>query len=171
MESSEEAERKEGEKKEKEIEDKSEVQRKHLVDKAQRTDLELLLSERKEEDVKEKSRKMNTSPRVKQVLGKSGRWLFLLLILVQSWMCIDAAAGRLEQEGEAEVPKIIIVSDAVRGTKVHLEGKSLQEKQMDKLPRKWKRSKRVDWTEMRKEEKRLKCTLLKDQRGAQRRST
>ena len=57
---------------------------------------------------------------MKQVLGKSGRWLFRLLIFVQSWVCIDAAAGRLEPEGEAEVPKIIIVSDAVRGTKVDL---------------------------------------------------
>ena len=74
--------------------------------------------ERKEENVKEKGRKRNKSPRAKQVLGKSGRWLFLLLILMQNWFCVDAAAGRLEPEGEAEVPKIIIVSDAVRGTKV-----------------------------------------------------
>ena len=44
--------------------------------------------------------------------------------------------------------------------KVDLDGKSLQEEQMGKLPRKWKRSKGTDWTEMRKEEKRFKCTLL-----------
>ena len=31
---------------------------------------------------------------------------------------------------------------------------------MGKLPRKWKRSKGADWTEMRREEKTLKCTLL-----------
>ena len=80
------------------------------------------------------------------------RWLFLLLILVQNWVCIDAAAGRLEPEGEAEVPKIIVVSDVVRGTKVDLDGKSLQEEQIEKLPRTWKRSKGADWTEKRKEE-------------------
>ena len=34
---------------------------------------------------------------------------------------------RLEPEGKAEVPEIIIVSDAVEGTPVDLEGKSLQE--------------------------------------------
>ena len=79
---------------------------------------------------------------------------------MQNWFCVDAAAGRLEPQGEAEVPKIIIVSDAVRGTKVDLDGKSLQEEQTGKPPRKWKRSKGADRTEMRKEEKRLKCTLL-----------
>ena len=56
-------------------------------------------------------------------------------------------------------PEDLIVSDAVRGTKVDLDGKSLQEEQTGKTPRNWKRSKGA-WTEMRKEEKRLKCTLL-----------
>ena len=92
--------------------------------------------------------KRNKSPRAKQVLGKSGRWLFLLLILVQNWLCIDAAAGRLEPEEEAELLKIIIVSDAV-------------EKQMEKLPRKWKRPEGADWTETRKEEEEVKVHLAK----------
>ena len=73
---------------------------------------------------------------------------------MQNWLCIDAAAGRLEPEGEAEVPKIIVVSDAVRSTEVDLDGEGLQEKQMDKFPKKWKRSNGAGWTEMRKEEKR-----------------
>ena len=50
------------------------------------------------------------------------------------------------------MPKTIIVSDAVGGTKVDLDGRSLQEEQMGKHQRKWKRSKGVDRTEMRKEE-------------------
>ena len=80
---------------------------------------------------------------------------------MQNWLCIDAAARRMEPEGEAEVPKIIVVSDAVRSTEVDLDGKkSLQEEQMGKRPRKWKRSKGADWTETRKEENRLRCTLL-----------
>ena len=86
------------------------------------------------------------------MLGRSGRWLFLLLILMQNWFCVDAAAGRLEPKGEAEVPEIIIVSDAV-------EGKSLQEEQKGKYQREWKRSKLVDRNEMRKEEKNLRCAL------------
>ena len=71
---------------------------------------------------------------------------------MQNRLCIDVAAGRLEPEGEAEVPKIIIVWDAV-STKVDLDGKGLHEKQLGKLSRKWKQSKGEDWTEMRKEEK------------------
>ena len=102
------------------------------------------VSERKEEDVKEKGRKRNKNPWAKQVLGKSGRWLFLLSILLQNWLCIDAAAGRLEPKGEAEVPKIIIMSDAVRGITVDLDGRSLQEEQTGTPPRKWKRSKGAD---------------------------
>ena len=117
------------------------------------------MSERKEEDL-EKGKKRDTSPRAKQFLGRSGRWLFLLLTLMQNWFCVDAAAGRLEPKGRAEVPEIMCVSDAVEGTFVDLDGRSLQEEQKGKHPRKWKRSKGVDWTETRKEEKRLRCTLL-----------
>ena len=51
---------------------------------------------------------------------KSGRWLFLLLLLEQTWLCIDAA----------------------------------------EIPKKWRQPKGADRTEMRKEEKRLKCILL-----------
>ena len=38
---------------------------------------------------------------------------------------------RLEPNGEAEVREIIIVSDAVEGTFVDLDGKSLQEEQKE----------------------------------------
>ena len=48
------------------------------------------VSERKEEAVQEKGRKKNKSPRTRQVLGKSGRWLFLHLTLMQKWLCFDA---------------------------------------------------------------------------------
>ena len=42
---------------------------------------------------------------------------------------------RLEPKGEAEVPEIIIVSDAVEGTFVNLDGKSLQEESKGKYQR------------------------------------
>ena len=99
---------------------------------------------------------MYKSPRARQFLGKSGRWLFFLLILMQNCFCVDAAVGRLEPNGKAKVLGIIIVSDAVEGTFVDLEGKSLEEEQKERHQRKWKRSKGVDWTEMRKEERRLR---------------
>ena len=69
---------------------------------------------------------------------------------MQNWFCVDAAAGRLEPKGEAEVPEIINVSDAVEGTFVNLDGKSIQEQ----------KGKGVDRKEMRKEEKNLRCALL-----------
>ena len=67
---------------------------------------------------------------------------------------------RLEPKGEAEVPEVIVVSDAVEGTFVNLDGKSLQEERKGKYQREWKRSKGVVRSEMRKEEKNLRCALL-----------
>ena len=80
---------------------------------------------------------------------------------MQNWFCVvDAAAVRLEPKGEAEVPEIIIVSDAVEVTFINLDGKSLQEVQKGKYQREWKRSKGVVRNEMRKDEKNLRCALL-----------
>ena len=67
----------------------------------------------------------------------------------------------LESKGKAKVLEIIIVSDAVEGTFVDLDGEVIREEQKEKHQREWKRSKGVDRTEMRKEEKRLMCALLK----------
>ena len=100
----------------------------------------------KEEKKEKEGRKRDIRPRVTQVLGKYGRWLLLLVLLVQNWWCVNAAeeelqretgmlermrqqevsegarsreecTWRLEPRGETEVPNIIIVSDAVGGTK------------------------------------------------------
>ena len=43
---------------------------------------------------------------------------------------------RLEPEGEAELPEVVIVSDAVEGTLVHLDGESRHEQLEAKLSRK-----------------------------------
>ena len=107
----------------------------------------------------------------KQFLGRSGRWLLFVLILMQNSFCVDAAAGRLEPKGDAEVLEIIIVSDAVEGISVNLDGKSLQEEQKGKYQREWKRSKEVDRNEVRKEEKNLRCAFLVVQLGVQKGST
>ena len=47
----------------------------------------------------------------------------------------EKSASRLEPEGEAEVPEIIIVSDAVESTHVDLEGKSHREQAEAKTSR------------------------------------
>ena len=56
--------------------------------------------------------------------------------------------------------KIIIVSDAVEGTFVNLDGESFQEELKGKYQREWKRSNGVDRNEKNKEEKNLRCALL-----------
>ena len=47
----------------------------------------------------------------------------------------EESTWRLEPDGKVEVPEIIIVSDAVKGTKVDLDGKGLRVKHMEKIPR------------------------------------
>ena len=160
MAGSEKAERKAVEKEEEEKEEKIKHIRSLWWTKRKEQFASQFVSERKEENVKEKGRKRNKSPRAKQFLGRSGRWLFLLLVLMQNWFCIDAAVGRLKPKRKAEVPEIIVVPDAVEGTFVDLDGKSLQEEQKEKHQRKWKRSNGVDRTEMREEENRLRYALL-----------
>ena len=54
---------------------------------------------------------------------------------MQNWFCVDAAAGRLEPEGEAEVPEIIVVSDAAEGTFVDLDGESRHERVVSRRER------------------------------------
>ena len=49
------------------------------------------------------------------------------------------------------------MSDAVEGTYVDLDDKSLRQEHKVKHEREWKRSKGVDRTDMKKEEKRLTC--------------
>ena len=60
-------------------------------------------------------------------------------------------SSEVKPKGEAEVPEIIIVSDAVEGTFVDLQMPSGGAE--GKYQREWKRSKGVDRNEMRKEEK------------------
>ena len=135
-------------------EEKCEEKREKFLEKVQRKDCEKdFMAERREEDVEKKCRKSDRCPKARHALGKSGRWLFLLLLLGQNWLCICAVAEdlqrrtgmlksmqqqevlaevrsfeestwRLEPEGETEVLEIIIVSDVVKGTKVDLDGKA-----------------------------------------------
>ena len=58
---------------------------------------------------------------------------------------------RLESEGETEVPEINMVSDAVRGTQVDLDGKGHLIKRMKEIPRNCRQPKGADWNEMRRE--------------------
>ena len=55
----------------------------------------------------------------------------------------------------------MIVSDEVKVTRVNFDGKGHQMKRMKEIQKKWRQPKGADRTEMRKEEKRLKCAMLK----------
>ena len=54
----------------------------------------------KEEEVEKKGRKSDRRPRGRQVWGKSGRWLFLLVLLEQNWLFVKAAAEGLQKRTE-----------------------------------------------------------------------
>ena len=85
-----------------------------------------------------------------------------------SWSRVNGTTSAdATKVSEAEVPEIIIVSDAVEGTFVNLDGESFQEEQKRKHQRKLKRTRGVDRTEKIKEEKRLWCALLQVRLGAQ----
>ena len=61
-------------------------------------------AKRKEEEVGKNGRKSDRRPRAGQVLGKSGRWLFLLVLLGQNWLCVNVAAeGSQERKNGDDV--------------------------------------------------------------------
>ena len=69
-----------GKAKEREVEEEEEEEQKKMmmVERVQREDRKLLYARIKEEKKGKEGRKRNGRPRARQVLGKSGRWLFLL---------------------------------------------------------------------------------------------
>ena len=92
--------------------------------------------------------KKNIRPRARQVLGKSGRWLFLLLLLGQNWLYDNAAAEGLQRRTE--------MMERMRQQEVQVK----ESRWMEENPQRWRQPKGPDRTEVRKEEKRLRCVLL-----------
>ena len=82
---------------------KSEAQKEELVEQTQRKDCKLSYceEERRREGTKN-GRNSDERPRTGHVLGKSGRLLFLLVLLVQNRLCVNAAdEGRIaEKDGD-----------------------------------------------------------------------
>ena len=72
--------------------EKGEVEREKFVEKVQKKIANNFMAERKEEDVEKKGRESDRCPKARHTVGKSGRSLFLLLLLGQDWLCINAAA-------------------------------------------------------------------------------
>ena len=103
---------------------------------------------RKEEEKEKKGRKSDKRARTRHVLEKSGRLLFLLVLLEQSWLCVDAAAEGLQKRTE--------VMERWQQQRVQVkEGGWVEE-----IPQRWKQPKGEDRSKLKKEAKLLRCTLL-----------
>ena len=59
-----------------------------------------LAQKRKEEKKEQEDQKKNRRPRARQVMGKSGRLLFHLVLLRQIWLCVNAAAEGQQERTE-----------------------------------------------------------------------
>ena len=129
-------------KKRKEKKKKAKYRRRAWWKKCNERVASFLTVKRKEEEKEKKGRKCDKSHRTRQVFGKSGRWLFLLLLLVQTWICVNAAAEGLQKRTD----------DGKVG------------RCAEDIPQRWKQPKGEDRTELKREAKLLRCTLV--QRGS-----
>ena len=103
MESSDKAKGKEvEEKKEKEKEGKGEAQKKKkLVEKVSRKDRFFFTARMKEEKKEKEGQKKDRRPRERQVLGKSGRWVFLLFAVKAELAVCQCCSGSIaEKDGD-----------------------------------------------------------------------
>ena len=129
-----------GRKREKETEEEGEAQKKKLVEKYKGKMVSLFMAGRKEEEKEKEGVKKNRSPRVRQVLRKSGRWLFLLLLLGQNWLCVNAAVEGLQRRAE--------MMERLQQQEVQVK----ESRWVKEIPQRWRQSKGEDRTEMRKKE-------------------
>ena len=58
----------------------------------QRRIVSLFTAGMKEEKKEKEDRKRNRRPKARQVLVNFGRWLLLVLLVEQNWLCVSAAA-------------------------------------------------------------------------------
>ena len=138
------------------MEEKEEKERKKKVKHRRRSwwkkcieRIVLFFTARMKEEKKEKEdRKRNKRPRERQVLGKSGRWHFLLCLLGQNWPCVSAAVEGPQKRTE--------MMDRLQQQEVQVK----ESRWAEEIPQRWRQPKGEDRTEMRKEAKRLRCTLL-----------
>ena len=86
-------------------------------------------------------------PTARQTLGNFGKWLFIVLILAQNWLCVSAAAERPQRGTEAMV-------------RMQQEVQVKESRRAEDFSQRWKQPKGEESAEMQKEAKLLRCTLL-----------
>ena len=146
------SEKKEVEKEEEEKEETVKHRRNLWRTKRKEQFASFLVPERREEDLKKKGRERNKSPRTKQVLGRSGRWL-----LVQC-RCGSKEAGA--KRGSRSAGNHYRVGCGGRHFREPGWQKTSEGAEGRKYQREQKLSKGVGPNEMRKEEKNLRCALF-----------
>ena len=99
--------------------------------KVQRKDRKsLFMARMKEEKKEEEGQKKNRRPRARHALVKSGRWLFLLLLLGQNWLCVNDAAEGLQRMTE--------MMERMQQQEVQVK----ESRWMEETPQRWRRPKR-----------------------------
>ena len=102
-------------------------------------------------DGNEKTKRRRKAKRVKdaprQALGKFGKWLFLFLIVGQNWLSVCAAA-----EGQQRRTEAVMRMQQDMQVKEH--------RWTEETSQRWRQLKGEDRTEMKKEARRLRCTVL-----------
>ena len=107
-----------------------------------------LTAKRKEEEKEKKGRTSDKRARTRQVLGKSGRVLFLPVLVIQSWLCVIAASEGLQKRME--------IMEKWQQQQVQVK----ESRKVEEIPQRWKQPKGEDRSKMKKEAKLLRCTLL-----------
>ena len=141
-------EEKEEEKGGEEEEEKSEVQKELVEKKCKERIASFFTAQRKEEEKEKKCKNSDKRPSTRQVFGISERWLFLLVLLGQSWLCVNAATEGLQKRTE--------VMERWQQQQVQVKGS----RWVEEIPQRWKQPKGEDRTKSEKEAKQLRCTLL-----------
>ena len=125
------------------------VQKKQLVEKGERKDCKLFFEVKLKKEEKEKNgRKSDKRSRTRQLLGKSGRLLFLLVPMAQNWLCVNAAAEGLQKRME------------MMERWQHQEVQVKESRWVKESPQRRKQPEGEDRSEMQKEAKLLRGTKL-----------
>ena len=94
-----------------------------------------------------KQKKVKDPPMRCKLFGKFGKWLFLFLIVGQNWLSVGAAAKGPQRGTEAVM-------------RMQQEVQIKENRWTEATPKRWMQPNGEGRTEMKKEARRLRCTLL-----------
>ena len=116
--------------------------------KSERKNCNFFAAKLQEGKKEKKGRKNEKRTWTRQVLGRSGRLLFLIVLLAQNWLCVNAAAEGLQKRTE------------IMERWQHQEVQVKVSRWAEEISQRCKEPKGEDRAEMKKEAKLLRCTWL-----------